>query len=237
MQTHTIIFITAIALVGTGAASYFLRDDALPRQADALKRSSSSTSSLITDDTPLHDARRDQSTNPEQQRVTLLSEKMADLEARLRHMEATASDQAKDPTMSQPDELDMNNSAKKPKTKRLSEEDFGRWLDQALDTGDFDRDATQSAREEIDKSLAAVPGMNLADMQCGVRFCRARFASDNGKRPHMTQLIGASPLMESGFTLNESDGSVRVYFTQPGQSLRELRSEAQESTLKERRLQ
>jgi hypothetical protein len=42
-------------------------------------------------------------------------------------------------------------------------------------------------------------------------------------------LIGASPFIESGFTLNEPDGGVRVYFTQPGQSLGELRSEARES--------
>ena len=82
-------------------------------------------------------------------------------------------------------------------------------------------------------SLAAVPGLNLADLQCGDRFCRASFVSDNGKPPNIAQLIGASPFIESGFTLNEPDGGVRVYFTQPGQSLGELRSEARESTLRD----
>ena len=87
--------------------------------------------------------------------------------------------------------------------------------------------------EEMATSLAEVPGINLADMQCGERFCRASFVSDNGKPPNISQLIGASPFIESGFTINEPDGRVRVYFTQPGQSLSELRSEAQESALRD----
>jgi hypothetical protein len=80
-------------------------------------------------------------------------------------------------------------------------------------------------------SLAQVPGFNLADMQCGERFCRASFFSDNGKSPNMAELFGASSFIESGFTISEPDGRVRVYFTQPGQSLSELRSEARESGL------
>ena len=98
-------------------------------------------------------------------------------------------------------------------------------------TGEFDRDATSSTVEQMGASLAQVPGITLTDMQCGGRFCRASFASDNGDRPDLSQLMGASPFIDSGFTLNEPDGRVRVYFTQQGQSLSELHSEAQAQVL------
>jgi hypothetical protein len=39
--------------------------------------------------------------------------------------------------------------------------------------------------------------------------------------------------MGSGFTVDEPDGSVKIYFTQPGQSLDELRNQAQKTTLGE----
>ena len=80
-------------------------------------------------------------------------------------------------------------------------------------------------------SLAEVPGLNLADMQCGGRFCRASFVSENGKPPNITEFFGASPFIDSGFTINEPDGSVRVYFTQPGQSLSELAVKHKRSSL------
>jgi hypothetical protein len=99
--------------------------------------------------------------------------------------------------------------------------------------GDFDRDATKSIMDQMATSRAEVPGLNLAEMQCGERFCRASFVSDNGKTPNVSQLIGASPFIESGFTINEPDGRVKVSFTQPGESLSELRSEAQESILRD----
>ena len=149
-------------------------------------------------------------------------------------MEATASEQAQDQTVSRPDKPEANNGTEKAKAKKLSEGDFGHWMDKALDTGDFDRDATKSTMEQMATSLAEVPGLNLADMQCGERFCRASFVADNGKPPNISQLIGASPFIDSGFTITEPDGRVRVYFTQPGQSLSELRSEAQESALRDR---
>ena len=104
-------------------------------------------------------------------------------------------------------------------------------MDKVLDTGDFDRDTTKSTMDQMATSLTEVPGLNLTDMQCGERFCRAGFVADNGKPPNISQLIGASPFIESGFTITEPDGRVRVYFTQPGESLSELRSEAQESGL------
>jgi hypothetical protein len=121
----------------------------------------------------------------------------------------------------------VTEETEKEKAKNLSEEDFGQWMDDALDTGDFDREETRVTMEQMETSLAEVPGINLADLQCSYLFCRASFVPDNGKPPNISQLMGASPFIESGFTINEPDGGVRVYFTQPGQSLSELRSEAQ----------
>ena len=160
-----------------------------------------------------------------------MNEKITSLEAKLRNMEALASKHAQDQTASEPDESEANKDIDKTKAKRLLEDDFGQWLDTALVTGEFDRDATRSTVEQMGASLAQVPGITLTDMQCGERFCRASFASDNGDRPDISQLMGASPFIDSGFTLNEPDGRVRVYFTQQGQSLSELRSEAQEQVL------
>jgi hypothetical protein len=233
MRTNPILTLTALALASTGAAYYLLRDNALPRQVEAPKPSISSPASLTVRNTPLRDERRDHPANPEQQRLTRMHEKIADLEARLRDLEATASDHATDPTGSRPDTPAANQGTEEAKAKKLSEGDFGHWLDAALATGDFDREATRLTMEEMETSLAAVPGLNLADLQCGGRFCRASFVPENGNPPNIAQLIGTSPFIESGFTLNEPDGGVRVYFTQPGQSLSELRSEAQESALRD----
>jgi hypothetical protein len=233
MRTNSILTLTVIALASIGAAYYLLRDNPLPKQVEAAKPSISSPASLNVKNPPMRDERRDHPATPEQQRLTRMHEKLADLEARLRSLEATTSEQAMDPPGSRPDEPDAGKEAEKAKTKKFSEDDFGHWLDDALDTGDFDRDATRLTLEQMATSLAAVPGINLADLQCGDRFCRASFVSDNGAPPNIAHLIGASAFIESGFTLTEPDGGVRVYFTQPGQSLGELRSEARESTLRD----
>jgi hypothetical protein len=233
MRTNPILTLTVIALASTGAAYYVLRDNPLPRQVEVAKPSLNSTASLTVQNTPLREERRDHPANPEQQRLTRLHEKLADLEARLRSLEATASEQATNPAGSRPDEPDANQGTEKAKAKKLSEGDFGQWLDEALDTGAFDREATRLTMEEMATSLAAVPGINLTDLQCGERFCRASVVSDNGNPPNIMRLIGASPFIESGFTIDEPDGSVQLYFTQPGQALSELRGEAQESALRD----
>jgi hypothetical protein len=233
MRTNPILTVTAIVIAGLGAAYYFLPDHALLRPVEAAKPALSSTASLTGKNPPLRDERRDHPATPEQQQLTRLHEKIAALEARLRSLEATTSAHATDPTGSRSDAPEADKDAEKAKAKKFSEDDFGQWLDAALDTGDFDRDAARVTREEMAPSLAAVPGLNLADLQCGDRFCRASFVSANGEPPNLAHLIGASPFIESGFTLTAPDGGVRVYFTQPGQSLGELRSEARESTLRD----
>src|SRR5262245_34239386 len=179
MRTNPILTAAAIALVSTGAAYYLLRDNALPRQLEAAKPSLSSTSSLNVKNTPLRDERLDQPVNPEQQRLTRLNEKIAALEARLQSMEAPVNEQTKDQSASSLDEPEVNADSEKARAKKLSTNDFGQWLDEALDTGDFDREATRSTLEQMETSLAEVPGINLADLQCGQRFCRASVVSEN----------------------------------------------------------
>jgi hypothetical protein len=234
MRTNFTLILTALAIVGTGVTFYYLlRDNAVPKPVGAVKPSSSSAASLNVNTTPMRDERRAHLATPEQRRLTRLNEKLADLEARLRDMEAAVREQAKGQTVSGPDEPAANEGTAKAEAKKFSEADFGQWLDDALDTGDFDREATRLTREEMETSLAAEPGLTLADLQCGERFCRASFVSDNGEPPNIAQLFGASPFIDSGFTIHEPDGSVRVYFTQLGQSFSELRSEARESALRD----
>jgi hypothetical protein len=234
MRTNLVVIltITAIAIATLSAAYYFLPGDPLPKQAETIKPAISSTPSLNVGNTPIREERRDQAANPEQQQqLALMHDKIAALEARLRDMEASASEHAQAQPVSQPDTPVANNGAGKAKTTKLSEGGLGQWMDTILDAGDFDRDATKSITGEMATSLTEVPGLNLTDLQCGERFCRAGFVTDNGKSPNISQLIGASPFIESGFTVTGPDGRVRVYFTQPGESLSELRSEAQESGL------
>src|SRR5215204_3336211 len=74
MRTTPILIVTAIAVASTGAAYYFLRDNALPRQVEAAKPSISSTANLNVKNTPMREERRDQPATPEQQRLTLMNE-------------------------------------------------------------------------------------------------------------------------------------------------------------------
>ncbi len=231
MRTNLVLAVTAIAIASLGAAYYFLPDPPLPSQGETVTPALSSTSRSNEKNTPIREESHTQPTPQEQRQLALMNEKITSLEAKLRNMEALASKHAQDQTASEPDESEANKDIDKTKAKRLLEDDFGQWLDTALVTGEFDRDATRSTVEQMGASLAQVPGITLTDMQCGERFCRASFASDNGDRPDISQLMGASPFIDSGFTLNEPDGRVRVYFTQQGQSLSELRSEAQEQVL------
>jgi hypothetical protein len=146
-------------------------------------------------------------------------------------METAVSEQSQRQAVAGPDEPVSNKGAEKAKANNLSEAGFAHWIDAALDAGDFDRDATELVMDQAETSLATVPGINLADMQCSERFCRATLIPETGQRLNIAELIGASPFIGAGTTIHEPDGSVRLYFVQPGQSLSELRSEAQKAAL------
>lgn len=234
MPTNSLVIVTAL-IIGIASTSYFfLRDDAVLKPMEATTPSSNSTPSRSSLNTPLDEKRRDQRATPESQRLTLMTEKVAALETRLRDLEATARQQAQAQAAARPDDAEANRSTETATAKKLAEADFGQWLDAVLTTGGFDREATQVTMEHLAGSLRETPDASLADLQCGEQFCRASFAPDNGNPPNMAQVMSASPFINSGFTLTEPDGQVRVYFTQQGQSFRALRREAQEHALSER---
>lgn len=86
---------------------------------------------------------------------------------------------------------------------------------------------TAQATEQAVISTGKTPGINLEDMQCDQRFCRAAFTNTNGRVPDVQPLLGEPPFVTEGFTIIEPDGRVVLYFTQPGVSLAALRNEAQ----------
>lgn len=113
---------------------------------------------------------------------------------------------------------------------RMSETNLGHWMNETLSAEPYwDLEWTEQAREQTLESLAEVPDVNLEDMQCREDFCRATFADENGEKPAIQELFGEPPFLTEGFTIDEADGRVSVYFTRPGVSLGELRSEALEA--------
>ena len=228
MQTNPIVVVFALTI--TAATYYLMRDPTLPSHEETAKPSHSAPARLTVTKPPTSAVRRAHSAPPEQQQMIRMTKQIAALEARLRSLEATTSEPAPPSPVPSQDEPAALEETEPAKTQQLSEEAFGQWMDAALETGDFDREETQLTMEQMETSLAAVPGLNLADLQCSAFFCRANFGSDDGTPPNVLSLFGTSPFIESGFTLPTPDGGVSVYFTQPGQSLSELRSEAQEQS-------
>ena len=112
---------------------------------------------------------------------------------------------------------------------QLSDGDVGEWMDNSLVAGLQDEAATVTMADSIVASLDKLPGVQLDDVSCSARFCRAIFSDLNGRQPKLDELFGEPPFVNEGFTVIQPDGRVRLYFNQPGQSLAELRSEAEVS--------
>lgn len=108
---------------------------------------------------------------------------------------------------------------------RASEEDFGQRMEESLAFDDDTSEATETARNQTEKILAeSIPHVNLENMSCTDGYCRAIFSQMNGKPPNLRELYGKPPYLNEAFTLNQEDGSVALYFTEPGVSLSELRT-------------
>lgn len=110
---------------------------------------------------------------------------------------------------------------------KFSEADLGRWIDKTLLVDSIDATLTAQATEQAATSLGKMPDINLENMQCNDRLCRATFANSNGKKTDIQRIFGEPPFLTEGFTVNEVDGRVSLYFTQPGVTMSELREEAQ----------
>ncbi len=239
---RTIIILTVMAITTAALAYRFMREDTAAEQPQAVTSQRGATPAVEVQgrlDELTSALRRFEQTNQEQlQRAELQqarSNKMlADLDTRLRSVETRASEQtthagASDSAEQGTDTAVPNSGAGKPESAQISEADFGHSLDETLRVGNFDREATELAIEQAGKSVAKVPGVKLEDMQCGERFCRATFAHENGEPPAIQDLFGQPPFVADGFTINEADGRVSLYFARPGESLEALRSEAREA--------
>ena len=111
------------------------------------------------------------------------------------------------------------------KLEIVSSAEMSQWMDVTLRAGTLDREKTDHAREQVEVSLERFPDMNLEHMQCAKGLCRANFTNTDGGKPDVDSLIGLPPFQDGGFTIHESDGSVSLYFTEPGINFNEIYSE------------
>lgn len=219
-RTLAILAVTATAI--GGFAYHFVREDAASGQPQGTTSQTDAASGPKVEDKldKLAGAlARYQHTNQEQQ--AHLNKRLLDLETRLRSMETGAGG----PHAAEPGKDGA--APEKPEPKTVTEADLGHWMDETLRAGSFDKAATEQAREQAGKSLAKLPGVNLDDLQCGKGFCRATFTQENGELPELQELFGEPPFQTEGFTVNEADGRVSLYFARPGESLEEFRGAAQ----------
>jgi len=109
----------------------------------------------------------------------------------------------------------------------VSEADVATWMDEHLN-GRVDRAATQQASLQIQDSLELVglTDLRVENVGCAERFCRASFSQESGERPAVSELFGAAPFTGEGFTIEEPDGRIAIYFGRNGASVRDFRSEA-----------
>ncbi|MGH8605946.1 MAG: hypothetical protein ACREX9_00520 [Gammaproteobacteria bacterium] len=239
---RTIVILTVMAITTAVLAYNFMREDTAAEQPQAVTSQRRATPAVEVQgrlDELVSALRRFEQTNQEQlQRAELqqagLKRMLADLDTRLRSVEIRAGEQttpavASDSAEQGTDTAVPNSDAGKPEPPQISEADFGHSLDETLRVGNFDRDATELAMEQAGKSVAKVPGVKVEDMQCGERFCRATFAHENGEPSAIQDLFGEPPFVTDGFTINEADHRVSLYFSRPGESLEELRNEARKA--------
>lgn len=158
-----------------------------------------------------------------------LTDRLAQLDERLNSLEALDSI-ARAPAVSSPQVEQVSSPADTDRDlkglARISENDLGEWIDESLGVGYWDEQATAIATEQVATALVKVPGVELQGMQCMEGVCRARFAQQGGTTPAIGELFGEPPFVNEGFTVEEADGSVSLYFTGAGVSLDQLRSEA-----------
>lgn len=237
---RTMAIVTVTVFVSSLLVLIFLQDDGVLTQhhsvfAPGLERTDTAT--LDSLDKLTNELHRYQMMNQAQIQQTQVEqartkETLAALTDRLGSMEATLNTSRKHTIESnnfeersandEVEENDENNSRGK-----FSEADLGNWIDNTLLVDSIDATLTAQATEQAATSLGKMPEINLENMQCNDRLCRATFTNSNGKKTDIQHIFGEPPFLTEGFTVNEADGRVSLYFTQPGVSMSELREEAQ----------
>jgi len=172
-------------------------------------------------------------TRNEQSRV---NDVIASLEARIYAAETLQSQQSNqtDDSSGIVQELAQeanNDEQESSDSNKINERAMGRWMDDILSSGYLDDAATFIAADQVERGVVNTPGMQLLDMLCTEKFCRASFAREDGELPDIGSLLGSPPFVNEGFTVNNPDGTVTVYFTDTGISLSELQNEASQEQM------
>jgi hypothetical protein len=107
-----------------------------------------------------------------------------------------------------------------------SENDFAQWMEDSLASSARDQGVTDAVNAEAVATLAQVPEVQMAELECSSRFCRAMLVGEEGNEPPVKKLFKLPPFATSGFSMPDKDGKVALYFTRPGEELDSLRSEA-----------
>jgi hypothetical protein len=96
--------------------------------------------------------------------------------------------------------------------------DITQWMDEALQLGDYDRESSKVVMAIAEKLLIKNQQVNLQDIQCGKQFCRATFRPEKRNKEAVSDLFGKPPFLKDGFTVEDTDGTVALYFVRPEQA-------------------
>jgi hypothetical protein len=122
------------------------------------------------------------------------------------------------------------NAAAKPaapsEAPAQSEADFAQWMEDSLASEARDQAVTDAVNAEAVATLQQVPEVQMAQLECSARFCRAVMTGEEGKEPPVKKLFKLAPFATSGLSMPDKDGRVALYFTRPGEELDSLRDEA-----------
>ncbi len=173
-----------------------------------------------------HQNKHDQVQRPQLQKARL-NKPLADLDTRIRSLESNMDSIVSNTA----DEEEVSNPSKTVANLQVSEADIGQWINETLRVGNLDQNTTQEIADQAEESLEKVPGVYLEEIQCSDRFCRANITHEDGKQEAILDLFGSPPFENEGFTVIEPDGHVALYFSLPGGSLEDIRSEAKDVLL------
>ncbi|MGH7158386.1 MAG: hypothetical protein ACREGD_04970 [Candidatus Saccharimonadales bacterium] len=236
----TIAFVT-VTVIATLVAFYFLPEHAADEPLLATRSETAAPISppqildrmgQLADTLPQLQQSNQARAQEQRLRDDRLNNRLAELDTRLRSLENGDRGQPADAVLSvsgedNTDAAGSEREAEKPESKEISEDELGRWMDETLRAENLDMEATAVATDQVAGSVAKVPGVNLEYMQCSERFCRGTFAHEHGEKLKIDGLLGELPSGTEGFTINEADNRLSVYFTRAGASMDEFRDEAQ----------
>ena len=113
----------------------------------------------------------------------------------------------------------------------IPESKVSTWIDDNLAYYYVDDEKTNTARHQVEQSLEYLPGALLDDIQCNAEFCRATFSKNGSIMPDVTDLMGYPPFLNEGFTMENADGTVELYFAEIGASMGDIKQQISDESL------